>query len=548
MRVAIYARHSTDKQEHSTRDQIARCEAFCRRVGYEVAATFCDEGISGAAMQNRPGIRRLIEAALDGGFNRIISEDLSRISRDQGDLAHFYKKLLFLNISLETVAEGDISELHIGLKGTMNALYLKDLADKTKRGMLAAVLNGSIPGGRTFGYDIVHRLNERGEPIAGLRKINTAEADVVRAIFNKYDQGETLLRICEFLNDSGAPPPKGGTKWQKSALIGTFARQTGILRNTLYKGVLTFDKMAYRKHPETGKRLSAVRPESEWLRVPAPELAIVEEGLFDRVQEHIEDRSNNFRQRRLIIQVMTGAEKAKRQRGYLQKWRARQIKSGKKVREQPLYITTGKLWCAKHDAAFIHRRSRLNGCPHKGCANQNLPLEYVLPLVLEDVQRFSAADLSAYYEENLTRRTYLEGELQRLVSERTRVQSEIRSLLETIARAQRGPETLANIQEREKESGRLKLDVDQAQSELSDVTAIPDAAMAVIAQRVQEHINKWLSSDLESTKILHACIYKIRIIPSWNDAEDSMQHRAKVVWDMPAIIRTFSRPSKKIAA
>src|SRR3546814_4703193 len=101
-------------------------------------------------MQNRPGIRGLIETALDGGFVRIITEDLSRLSRDQGDIAHFYKKLMFLGIGLETIAEGEISELHIGLKGTMNALYLKDLADKTRRGMIAAVLNGAIPGGRTL--------------------------------------------------------------------------------------------------------------------------------------------------------------------------------------------------------------------------------------------------------------------------------------------------------------------------------------------------------------------------------------------------------------
>jgi len=29
-----------------------------------------------------------------------------------------------------TLSEGEINELHVGLKGTMNALFLKDLADK----------------------------------------------------------------------------------------------------------------------------------------------------------------------------------------------------------------------------------------------------------------------------------------------------------------------------------------------------------------------------------------------------------------------------------
>src|SRR3546814_14416329 len=87
---------------------------------------------------------------------------------------------------------------------------------------------------------------------------------------------------------------------------------TGILRNTLYKGLVTFDRMAYRKHPETGKRLSVVRPENEWITVPAPELAIVDEAQFDAIQQLIEERSNRFRQKRLIVQVMTQPEKAER--------------------------------------------------------------------------------------------------------------------------------------------------------------------------------------------------------------------------------------------
>src|SRR3546814_14396923 len=118
--------------------------SHCSRLGYTVTAAFCDEGISGASMQNRPGIRGLIETALDGGFVRIITEDLSRLSRDQGDIAHFSKKLMFLGIGLETIAEGEISELPIGVKGTMNELYLKDVADKTRKYEKRSVGKGCV--------------------------------------------------------------------------------------------------------------------------------------------------------------------------------------------------------------------------------------------------------------------------------------------------------------------------------------------------------------------------------------------------------------------
>jgi hypothetical protein len=43
-----------------------------------------------------------------------------------------------------------INELHIGLKGTMDALYLKDLADKARRGLRGRVENGKSGGGNAM--------------------------------------------------------------------------------------------------------------------------------------------------------------------------------------------------------------------------------------------------------------------------------------------------------------------------------------------------------------------------------------------------------------
>jgi site-specific DNA recombinase len=57
-----------------------------------------------------------------------VAEALDRFSRDQEDVAALYKRMRFAGISLVTLAEGEITDLHVGLKGTMNALYLRDLA------------------------------------------------------------------------------------------------------------------------------------------------------------------------------------------------------------------------------------------------------------------------------------------------------------------------------------------------------------------------------------------------------------------------------------
>lgn len=147
MLVAIYARHSTDKQTTSARDQVDRCNRFCADQGYSVVEVFIDEEISGSHMINRPAINELMSGAATGRFDGIVTEDLSRLSRDQGDISVFYKRMMFLGVFIHSVYDGMINELHIGFKGTMNALYLNDLADKTRRGLLAVASKGRVPTG-----------------------------------------------------------------------------------------------------------------------------------------------------------------------------------------------------------------------------------------------------------------------------------------------------------------------------------------------------------------------------------------------------------------
>src|SRR5437879_10175912 len=87
------------------------------------------------AIRMRPGYQKLLEDARDGAFDVVVAEALDRLSRDQEDVAALYKRLTFAGIKMVTLAEGEISELHVGLKGTLNALFLKDLAAKTHRGL-----------------------------------------------------------------------------------------------------------------------------------------------------------------------------------------------------------------------------------------------------------------------------------------------------------------------------------------------------------------------------------------------------------------------------
>ena len=202
-RTALYARYSSDNQrDASIEDQLRLCRLHAERQGGSVADSYSDRAISGSSLL-RPGIQELIADAQRGRFDTILTESLDRLSRDQEDIAGLYKRMRFLGVRIITLSEGDVSELHIGLKGTMGALYLKDLADKTRRGLRGRVEAGKAGGGNSYGYDVVKRFAENGEPIRGDRSINEAQAAVVRRVFRDYAAGNSSRTIAWELNKEG---------------------------------------------------------------------------------------------------------------------------------------------------------------------------------------------------------------------------------------------------------------------------------------------------------------------------------------------------------
>ena len=172
-KVALYARYSSDSQSAtSIEDQFRLCRERAEREEWKIVGTYQDAAISGASVVLRPGVQALLQDAQRSAFDLVLAEALDRVSRDQADVATLFKHLRFAGVEIVTLAEGEISELHVGLKGTMNALFLKDLAAKTHRGIRGRVEKGKSGGGLCYGYDVVKRVNREGEPIRGERRKN----------------------------------------------------------------------------------------------------------------------------------------------------------------------------------------------------------------------------------------------------------------------------------------------------------------------------------------------------------------------------------------
>jgi DNA invertase Pin-like site-specific DNA recombinase len=305
MRAAIYARYSSDLQrDASIEDQIRLCRERIAREGWQLVTTYTDRAQSGAS-QLRPGYQQLLEDARRGQFDVVVAEALDRLSRDQEHVAALFKQLTFAGVRIVTLAEGAVSELHVGLKGTMNALFLKDLATKTRRGLRGRVEAGRSAGGGAFGYIVAVEHDARGERVRGGRMINESEAVVVRRIFAAFAAGQTPRAIARALNAEGVPGP-GGRPWSDTTIRGHAARRTGILRNDLYAGRLVWNKQAYVKHPKTGRRLARPNPEQDWVVQECPELRMVDQYLWAQVQERL-----------AAIRTAPGVQKARERRFWL---------------------------------------------------------------------------------------------------------------------------------------------------------------------------------------------------------------------------------------
>ena len=293
-RVALYARYSSDNQrDASIEDQFRICRERAEREGWQVVAAYKDAGISGASMILRPGIQSLLQDAQSGHIELILAEALDRLSRDQADVATVYKHLKFAGVPIITLAEGEISELHVGLKGTMNALFLKDLAARTHRGLRGRVEEGKSGGGISYGYKVVKQLDARGDPIRGDREINPAEAEVVRRIFRDFAAGASPRTIARKLNEERVPGP-GGKLWNDTTIRGHVKRGTGIVNNELYIGRLIWNRLRYIKDPSTGKRVSRHNPEADWIIREVPELRIIDDELWQSVRTKHEEIAEKF--------------------------------------------------------------------------------------------------------------------------------------------------------------------------------------------------------------------------------------------------------------
>lgn len=276
MRVALYARYSSDRQnERSIDDQIALLTHHAEGKGWTVTTAFMDAAISGSYMVNRPGIQAAVAAGERREFDILLVEDEDRIARNLEEQAHIFNRLRREGVAIATLGSEKIGIVEVALKGLMGEMALAVLSQKTARGMRSNAEQGKATGSRLYGY--------QGSPGGALAIVET-EAQVVRRIFTAYAAGETPRYIAEALNRDHVPSPRGGP-WNASTINGSQQRANGILNTELYAGVKVWNRLVTWKDPRTGKKLSKPRPQTEWRRTLVEHQRIVPAELWQAVRD-----------------------------------------------------------------------------------------------------------------------------------------------------------------------------------------------------------------------------------------------------------------------
>lgn len=287
-RVAAYARVSTDSDEQLSSYE-AQVDFYTRYIKnnpeWEFVFVYTDEGVTGTNTKKREGFNQMVEDALSGKIDLILTKSISRFARNTVDTLTTIRRLKEKGVEVYFEKENIYT---LDAKGEVMITIMSSLAQEESRSISENVTWGkrkSMADGKiTLGYK--HFLGyEKGED--GLPKIVEEEAEVVRKIYAMFLDGSTVRTIADYLTKQGISTPAGKEKWSVSTIM-------SILQNEKYKGdallqkTYTVDFLS-----KTVKKNNGEVPQY-YIQNSHP--AIIDPDTFELVQNEIKRRRPGRRQ------------------------------------------------------------------------------------------------------------------------------------------------------------------------------------------------------------------------------------------------------------
>ena len=236
LRVAAYARVSTDSDEQFTSYE-AQIDYYTQYIQRNPEWTFVkvytDEGISGTNTKHRAGFNEMIEDALAGKIDLIVTKSVSRFARNTVDSLVTIRKLKEKGVQVYFEKENIYT---FDGKGELLLTIMSSLAQEESRSISENVTWGqrkrfadgkvNLPYKNFLGY----RKGADGFP-----EVIPEEAVIVRRIYSRFMAGQTTAMIAKDLTADGILTPARKQRWQSSTV-------ESILKNEKYKGAALLQK------------------------------------------------------------------------------------------------------------------------------------------------------------------------------------------------------------------------------------------------------------------------------------------------------------------
>ena len=228
MQAAAYIRVSTEEQmEFSPESQLKAIMEYAKAHQCQIADEhiYVDIGISGRKVKNRPAFNRMLVDAKNRPlpFEAILVWKFSRFSRSRNDSILYKNALKHMGIQVISITEplqdDPTSVLMEALLEAMDEYYSLNLGMEVRRGMEEKFSRGGVVSIPPIGY-------EMGEEHYIIKE---DEACIVREIYTRYLEGQSLEKIATSLNEEEKRTKRG--KLFRAREIGY------ILSNPVYIGM-----------------------------------------------------------------------------------------------------------------------------------------------------------------------------------------------------------------------------------------------------------------------------------------------------------------------
>ena len=283
-RVAAYARVSTTAEEQET-SLVAQREYFEEFIkehkDWIFVDVYYDDGISGLSFRRREGFNRMINDALAGKIDLILTKSLSRFARNTVDTLTTIRKLKAANIEVYFEKENIYT---FDSKGEFLITIMSSIAQEESRSISENVTWGTRKRFADGKYHVHYEVflgYKKGTD--GTLQIVEEEAKILRLIYLLYLVGKSSFTICNTLNALGIPTPRNDGDWNKTTAL-------SILSNEKYKGdallqkTITVDFLTKKRKTNEGEITQYYITEAHD--------AIVSPEVFEIVQETLEYRKN----------------------------------------------------------------------------------------------------------------------------------------------------------------------------------------------------------------------------------------------------------------